>query len=376
MKRVLFVTNGHGEMAIAARIARELPPEIDADHLALVGAHASGERLRDAGPRRAMPSGGLVAMGNVRNIIRDVAGGLAGHTLAQLKFLGGVRGTYDAAVAVGDVYALLMARRARARATVFVGTAKSVYVAPYGAFEERAIRAAQSAFVRDEATAARLRDRGIAARAANAIVDLYEPIDAGLRDAYAPYFAVFPGSRDLAYADAVELCAIVRELARVRPQTGAALSIAPGLEPQRFARMLAAHGWIVRADGDERRPFSLLEGDREIVRAWRGPLGGMLHDADAVLGQAGTANEAAAALGIPVIALARGKGAWYRRRQAGLLGDALAIVDGAPGNAAQQIAALLDDAARLERMRAAGRARMGPPGAAREIAAEIARVCG
>ena len=50
MKRALFVSNGHGEIAIAARIAQDLPPEIAADHLALVGgvqgAHAEAARAR------------------------------------------------------------------------------------------------------------------------------------------------------------------------------------------------------------------------------------------------------------------------------------------------------------------------------------------
>ncbi|MBV9272112.1 MAG: hypothetical protein JO165_13545, partial [Candidatus Eremiobacteraeota bacterium] len=88
MKSVLFVTNGHGEEAIAARIAQELPrDEIAADHLALVGEFGHPSVMRDVGPRRTMPSGGLIAMGNVKNIVRDVRGGLVGHTLAQLRFL-------------------------------------------------------------------------------------------------------------------------------------------------------------------------------------------------------------------------------------------------------------------------------------------------
>ena len=47
--------------------------------------------------------------------------------------LGAIRNHYDAAVAVGDVFSLMMAYRARAGRTVYAGTAKSVYVAPYGA---------------------------------------------------------------------------------------------------------------------------------------------------------------------------------------------------------------------------------------------------
>lgn len=375
-RRVLFVSNGHGEIAIAARIAGELPEEIEADHLALVGDLAAGGRVREVGPRRAMPSGGLVAMGNVRNIARDVAGGLLAHTLAQLRFLRGVRGTYDAAVAVGDVFALLMAQRANARRTVFVGTAKSVFVAPYGAMEERAIAHAAAAFVRDEPTAQRLRDRGVAATPANVIVDLYARSGAPLNALGDPRIVLFPGSRAAAYGDAVRLCRIVRELAHGFSSLSASLSVAPSLEAGVMAQALAADGWRVEGSEGE-TPFVLYDGERAVVRAWTGPLEALLADSALVLGQAGTANEAAAAAGIPVVAYESSeRPSWYRRRQIGLLGDALLVVRGDERAAALDVSQLLRDAPRRERMAAAGRERMGPPGGAARIAGEIARLCG
>ena len=377
MKRVLFVSNGHGEAAIAARIASELSAYggIAADHLALVGDFAHAPVMRDVGPRRAMPSGGLVAMGNVRNIARDLRAGLLAHTVAQLRFLRGARGTYAAAIAVGDAFALLMAMQAAAP-PIFVGTAKSVHVAPYGPLEERLIRRAQVVYVRDEQTASRLREHGIAARSGNAIVDLY-PAEETLRaPGVSPYLALFPGSRNEAYADAAFLCNVVRELAGTYPALAATLSVAPGLDPARMMAHVERSGLRVEASADEQRPFVAYAGERPVIHAWRGPLGSMLQDADAVLGQAGTANEAAAASGIPVIAFAPGthpQNAWYRRRQAGLLGDALAIIPGDAPAAARSVAQLLDDSARRDRMARTGRERMGAPGAAKRIAAEIAQ---
>jgi hypothetical protein len=58
-------------------------------------------------------------------------------------------------------------------------------------------------------------------------------------------------------------------------------------------------------------------------------------------------------------------------RQRRLLGEALAIVPGEPAAAATAIAALLADEPRLERMRAAGRARMGGRGGAAAIARAV-----
>jgi uncharacterized protein (TIGR03492 family) len=376
MTRVLFVSNGHGEIAIAARIARDLPESIASDHLALVAVQKADAAMRDVGPRRVMPSGGLIAMANLRSIAQDVRAGLLGLTLAQLRFLRRARGEYAAVIAVGDTYALAMSLAVREPA-VFVGTAKSVYVAPYGAFEERIIGRARAVFVRDEATAERLCRHGIAAQAANVIADLYA--DTGVRAAplppFEPRLAIFPGSRQAAYEDAVRLCAIVREIAEDLPQAGGILSVAGTVDADRLAAALARDGWHVAHDEDRASPFSLSDGGREIVRAHRDGLGAMLHGAAIVLGQAGTANEAAAALGVPVVALASGQTAWYRRRQMALLDGAMLLVDPQPRRAAARIRALLDDRFERERMSRIGRERMGPPGGALRVAQEVARLC-
>ena len=184
-----------------------------------------------------MPSGGLIAMGNVRNIARDVGSGLIALTAAQHRFVRSARGTYDAVVAIGDVYALLMSLAAGAP-VVFVGTAKSVSVAPYGPLEERVLRRARAVFVRDDATAARLRERGLDVEpAANVIVDLFEACERRARAAagFEPGIALLPGSRENAYADARFLLQVVGELAPENPALGAVLSIAPALDPARFA---------------------------------------------------------------------------------------------------------------------------------------------
>jgi len=378
--RVLFVTNGHGEAAIADRIASELRSLVaDAriDHLALVG-DRPGDAMSHVGPRRPMPSGGLVAMGNTRNLLRDVRAGLLPLTWKQMNFLRGARGGYAVAVAVGDAYALAMTTFARAP-TVFVGTAKSAKVARYGRFERRILARASACFVRDEATADALRRGGLQAEVANAIVDLFatpdEP-DAELAvTGFAPAIALLPGSREEAYDDAAFLLDVTRELAARRAGLGGILSIAPGLDSDRFARDAQRAGWQARAQSDPRIPFVLSAGSSEIVRGWRGALGPLLARVSLVLGQAGTANEAAAAAGVPVIAFERERdrtARWYRQRQQGLLGDALAVLAGTRDDAVAGVEAILDDPARRMHMAEAGRASMGESGGARRIAQRIA----
>ncbi|HEY8314081.1 MAG TPA: lipid-A-disaccharide synthase-related protein [Candidatus Baltobacteraceae bacterium] len=383
MTRALFVSNGHGEEAIAARIARELLQlaPVQCDHLALVGQFGHPSVMRDVGPRARMPSGGLIAMGNVRNIVRDLRAGLVGHTLAQVRFLRAAR-DYDVTVAVGDIYALIMALQTRTP-VVYVGTAKSVYVAPYGPMERKVLRRARAIFVRDAQTARSLRARGVAADApGNVIVDLYgdghdDRFEQAAGD-FAPLLGLFPGSRPAgAYEDARFLCAIVRDLAGSLPHVGGVLSIAPGLDVARFAQTLAADGWRVVERADPAMPLVVADGERERIRAWCAGIGPILERATIVLGQAGTANEAAAGAGVPVMAFeipGTKKSAWYRTRQAALLGEALRVAPGTPERASSEVRALLADAPARVRMGSVGRERMGAPGGARAIARRIVEI--
>lgn len=383
MTAVLFVSNGHGEAAIAERIAVELAllaPDLRLDHLALVGDMPS-ESLRDVGPRAAMPSGGLIAMGNVRNIARDVRAGLLGLTLAQRRFLRAVRGEYVAAVAVGDAFALLMAMQTRAPA-IFVGTAKSVNVAPYGPFEERLLRRATACFVRDAPTAERLERHGLRVEPpANVIADLFatpdDPRAGEAVEGFVPAIALFPGSRFGAYASAAFLLDVARRMAAARPELGAVLSIARGLEVAEFETVARRCGWDVASKpGDAAIPFVLSLGGRAGARGWCGALGPVLRRVALVLGQAGTANEAAAAAGVPVVAFeppGRDSG-WYRKRQSGLLGDAMTVLPAESETAAAAVLSLLDDPQRRKTMALAGRVRIGAPGAALRVAQRVAAV--
>jgi tetraacyldisaccharide 4'-kinase len=355
VNRVLFVTNGHGEAAIASRIASEVRRlgAMQTEHFALVGEGFVEAGFPDVGPQRSMPSGGLVAMGNVRAFGRDLATGWARLFIDQLRFLRAARAAYGLVVAVGDTYGCALSRRV-GRPLIFVGTAKSVYVAPYGALERRIIASARRIFVRDEATAVDLRRHGVAAEApGNVISDLLASDE---RYAWpAPVrIALLPGSRERAYADADLLASIADAVAARIPGTAVALSIAQNLDPARFAPLLARYPAIV---------------------PWHGPVGGILDGATIAIGQAGTANEAAAANGIPVVAFdvaGDRRHGWYRMRQERLLGAAMLVVPGSPAAATDAVVALLGDEARLARMRAAGPERMGPPGGAAAIASAIA----
>lgn len=348
--RLLFISNGHGEMAIAARIAAEARRSgaEQTDHFPLVGMAREEPQFASVGPQQAMPSGGLVAMGNVAAFARDVVAGFVKLWRRQRAFLRNARAQYDCVVAIGDVYCLFMAKAAKLP-TFFVGTAKSVYVAPYGRFERELMKGAKGVFVRDAATAENLQSHGVAAESpGNVIADLARS-DERFAWSGATRIVVLPGSRADAYENGARVGAIIAALSE-RDGIEVIVSIAPGIDSE---RMLATFGTP--------------------ARAWSGPLGAILADATIAVGQAGTANEAAAAAGVPVVALAdpARKEDWYRMRQRRLLDGALALVPSDPGRGAQTLRALLDDEARRGAMSRIGRERIGPPGAASAIAASV-----
>lgn len=135
--KILCLSNGHGEDAIAVRIIAQLqkcpnPPEIAA--LPLVGegqAYAQLENVSIIGPVKQMPSGGFIYMEG-QQLWRDLKGGLLQLTTAQSKaiedWVASFRemGERIVILAVGDIVPLSFAWKSGAD-YLFVGTAKSEY---------------------------------------------------------------------------------------------------------------------------------------------------------------------------------------------------------------------------------------------------------
>jgi uncharacterized protein (TIGR03492 family) len=237
------------------------------------------------------------------------------------------------------------------------------------------MRRAVTRFVRDERTASALRERGLPAIAANVIADLAVADTAYSWPSEGERFVLLPGSRDDAYADAVLLMHVVRLVARQRA-VYAMLSLAASLDAARIVRALENDGWTITAPAGREAFVASFDGCT-IAAAWRGDAGALFSGATIVLGQAGTANEAAAAAGLPVVALETrrsGREGWYRMRQARLLGNALDVVPGDPAQAAASVLSLLDDPARRAEMSRTARSRMGPPGASAHVARAVADV--
>jgi uncharacterized protein (TIGR03492 family) len=99
----------------------------------------------------------------------------------------------------------------------------------------------------------------------------------------------------------------------------------------------------------------------------------VLHGSTMAVGMAGTANEQAIGLGLPLItaAGAGNQGAAYLRMKMRYFGGAAIAAARDPAAIASAIAALLADPARRAAMAAEGRSRMGGPGASAAIASAL-----
>lgn len=382
---ILFLSNGFGEDTIAASIVEEIQridgaPRVLA--MPLVGEGQAYQRLGVdiVGPRRLMPSGGLILTG-WSNIITDIRAGFWAMTMEQIVTLRRLRGRIGALVSVGDTIPTLMGGLFGGGRVVMVGTAKSNYFCAYSWYERVVFRRwCEVVFTRDEATAVTLGAHGVKARwVGNAMMDSLglTPFDLPV-PADATCIGLLPGSRKIAFHDLPVILDAVRRVGEHRKAFGV-MALADSIDLGDLARAAAACGWThVRDAAFEGAACEgcqgLLEGHGQRVLLVRGRFGDVIKPCHMVIGQAGTGNEQAVGMGKPVVSFdsdGRKVPGWYRARQKGLLGDAVAIVNRSGEAVAREVTTILDDPRRYEMMRLAGYSRMGGPGASAQMAADI-----
>lgn len=392
LPRVLFLSNGHGEDLIAAKIIEELTtggPPLVITALPVVGTGTAYRRreipLLMEG--RDLPSGGFVRLG-LRNLLMDLKAGLLALTRQQIQALRRARESTDLVVCVGDCFLLLLAGPTLGRPLVFLPTAKSDYIRPHLRVEIGLMRRFCSRiFPRDGLTAASLRAKGLPAEfLGNVMMDALEFSGVDLGNPTGWTVGLLPGSRQDAYLNLEDLARVVAVLGRVVAgrEVVYLVALAEGLLVSRLAEHLAPLGWRVEAllPGDEARGIvgRLRYGEglnNPELRVVQGKFADVLRASDLVIGLAGTANEQAAGLGKPVVAFpGRGRQftAGFLRAQKKLLGEAVAAVGRDPAVVAREVERILLDPSRRAAMAAVGRQRMGPPGGARRIAAAIRKL--
>ncbi|HEX3044816.1 MAG TPA: lipid-A-disaccharide synthase-related protein [Bacillota bacterium] len=393
MKKLLFISNGHGEDLIAARLAKPLLSneglEIKALPIVGVGSaySAIGVPLIMGGEN--MPSGGFIRNGP-RNLVMDLRAGLFELTRRQIKVLKVIGPEIDLAICVGDSLLTFLGGFYLKRPMIFLPTAKSDFVSSHWAIERWLMkRFCTKVFPRDQITAANLAGYGIPAEfAGNVMMDSLDFMGPDLNGVGNQWvIGILPGSRSDAYINLEDISKVVVAFEKLKAASGIRrpvkylVALSGGLAFAEVSRYLASFGWaVIEPDPDERQRgiVGYLEYSRPEFSArlsfTQGRFADVLQASQAVIGLAGTANEQAVGLGKPVVTFV-GRGSQFTKKfvrtQKKLLGDSVSVVGSEPGTVAKELLAILMDDSRHARMAQIGWERMGDPGAVKRITAEI-----
>jgi uncharacterized protein (TIGR03492 family) len=421
--KLLCISNGHGEDAIALPILQELqrlpqpPAEIVALPIVGVGKAFSDNDVRIVGTVQTMPSGGFNQ--DSRQLVRDLRGGLLGLTIAQIKTANDWAKSGGKILAVGDIVPLAFAWLSGAE-YAFVGTAKSEYYirdnrgqilasqrhslevktgSYYFPWERWLLsqRKCRAMFARDRLTAEILQHHQIPA------FDLGNPMTDGVAaDFSQPRFygaesvdreracplavTLLPGSRPPeAYANWEQIIIAANSLIPACKQRSLVFlaAIDPKLDLDVLQRILVAQGWTQQPtptsaqtamSADPRAIYYQCE-DKLLVLSTRS-YRQFMHAGDCAIAMAGTATEQFISLGKPAV-IVPGKGPQFTpafaEAQTRLLGESVILVPQAQ-DVGVEIDRLFQQPDRLQSIAQNGLLRMGTPGAARRIAECLMKV--
>ncbi len=354
---ILFISNGHGEDAISRQLVSvflALHPQSDIHIMPLVG----GGQIFDKTPsvtvfesRWNSPSGGFI--GSFSALFSELKAGVLKAHYQQIREARFYR--FDMVVAIGDFFALMVARLVHSKYRVFIPTAKSDLFQPHFSIERFFIRRwASRVFTRDQVTADSLVSRGISAKySGNIMMDMTQPTRSSfkarteLKDG-SFVVGILPGSREEAYTNFEQIAKILHSC----PKTWRLCIAAP---PQLDLKRLQS------VSIEQTHTYCIFQS--------------LLDEVDMVIGLSGTANEQCVGCGIPVIAF-QGAGPQTTRRrfaeQSKLLLGGVRLVEGSNSAIiAKQVIKLSKDKAWFAFVHDHGVKIMGASGASQRIVKEL-----
>ena len=339
MKRILFLTNGHGEDLVAAEISRQLEKDFAVSTLSLV--------------EKTSPSGGF-SFRNLKFLFRDISAGLIGNTFKNFRLLKDLRDKVDLTIAVGDIVPIIGALLVKAP-FIFVGVNKSDYYQSFGSrytpWEKWLLKKyAQNIYVRDHLTKENLNKEGIPAEyVGNPLMDCFEHNQPEIRNSQFETIGFLPGTREDAKLNLEDFEKVVEELLALK-------------KPDTYFKFMIATTLPDIPEYMERKTF-----------------GEVLAGSDLIVGLSGTGNEQAAGCGLPVVSF-YGRGSQYNASfalaQKQLLGGSLKLIKARDHRTiAAAVWNLINSPDMMSEMGRTGQERMGEGGAAQIISAKIKILC-
>ncbi len=395
-KKVLFISNGHGEDLNASLILNALHQQQPDREIAAMPIVGQGNAYRNLGvkiigPTAALPSGGFIY--NDRwQLLADIRSGLFTLLWRQIKFIRDYSRDGAAILAVGDIVVLLSAYLTGKPYAIFIVSSSAHYEdrMKFPLLTHWLVKSdrCRLIFTRDRYTAQILNNQGFskAIFAGYPVMDVLKKTGKDLQlSPNLPTIALLPGSRlpeagtnlQLLLDLAIETTPLFPDGIQFRAAVTPNL-LAPdehGIIPlQQLARQ---RGWIYQNSGELIHPQHDLN-----IRCYCDAFADILQECDLVVGMAGTAIEQAVGLGKPVIQIpSAGPQFIYKfaEAQMRLLGLSVQTIGTKPATAetiteaAHVIHRTLGDPDYLAQCRINGLERLGAPGGAAEIARIFAR---
>lgn len=395
-KRILFLSNGHGEDlngSLILQALRQQRPDLEMAAMPIVGEGNAYRRLDVAiiGPTQRLPSSGFNYISVTRflnpvnwmrdlnfiNLMKDLGSGLISLTWGQVRAVRRYSQTCDLLFATGDVVPILFAYITGRPFMVFLVSSSSYYEGrtklPLLALLGLKSRRCLTIFTRDSHTAEDLYRRGLtkARFAGYPIMDVLTPTGKPL--AIKPgqrVIALLPGSRLPEAVHNLELQLQLCEFLNQRQPMQFLAALVKSITPEQLQIVARHQGWTLTDN------LHLIKGSITVA-CHNDAFPDILHHCDAAIGMAGTAVEQAVGLGKPVLQII-GPGPQFTypfaEAQMRLLGESVITIGqriatpAVLAEAADKLLAILSDASYLERCRLNGEARVGKPGGSAAIA--------
>ena len=382
-KRVLFISNGHGEDNHSSYIIetlRELCPTLDIAAMPIVGEGQAYRRLDVPiiGPTLTLPSGGFTYMNRLK-LFRDIQAGLISLTWRQFQAVKQYAKSCDLIHATGDTVGQSFAYLSGRPFISFISCLSSLYEGnlAIGPIMRHIFNSPRclAIFTRDPHTAEDLQQQGFTKAQFGGIPSLDRLVPTG-KDLYllpeVPTVALLPGSR---LPEAVRNFRLQLQLAQKvcqlqpQPRIQFRAALVSGLMKQ-LPEIASAEGWRHEAG-------KLSHPDGGEVWCFSNAFNDILHQAILVIGMAGLAVDQAVAIGKPIIQIP-GEGPQFTyafaEAQTRLLGINAQTIGTKPatpailGEAAQCVIKTLHNHEYIAACENAGKKRFGTAGASFRIA--------
>jgi uncharacterized protein (TIGR03492 family) len=388
-KRVLFLSNGHGEDLNAGQVLKafqQLCPQAEVAAMPIVGQGGAYQRLNVPiiGPTQAMPSGGIFYM-NPLFLIKDLRSGLLNLAWRQVQAIANYSQTCNLIFATGDIVVVAIA--------YLMGRPFGVMLCAHSSYYEGRLKLGwglehllhsprcRAIFTRDRFTAEDLTQQGFtqAQFVGMPVMDALQPTEQDLAlDPQRSMIALLPGSRlPEARRNFEQLLKVAIALGQWQPQ---GLQFWAALVPDLVPELPA----IAEANGWQYQNAKLIHGSESstvVIHTSASAFADILGQAQLVIGMAGTAIEQAVGLGKPVITLP-GEGPQFTYRfaeaQLRLLGPSIQLLTEPLDSPAfvqqltQSVDRALNDAQYRHQCVLNGQERMGDSGGGMAIARWIA----